>query len=274
MSKIVLKTLIKNKLNSGRTLRFTKPPVFVDAGCEVLVEGAYPTGCPSKGQAIAMESEIAAGKIAVSIVTNLGILSIEEHNKGVSPSVLKKQAAAKKADAKKAKEDYKKLHKPKVVSGNNPDGMIKSVETPEDEVNATPVNVVGDESTAFSPGGIDENSPKATALTNEHEAASGPAKSVHMFGEEAVVTPVSAEAPDEAIGKPIPVDPNNSKATGVAMPEPKKKEEAKPKAKASTAKRAPKKAAPKKTAPKKAAPLHTAKSSGKSAPRKRGAAPS
>lgn len=275
MSKIILKTLIKNKLNSGRTLRFTKPPVYVEPKGEVVVEGAYPTGCPSKGQAVAMESEISSGKIEVSIITNLGMLSVEEHNKGVSPSVLKKQAAAKKKEKEQAKKDYDKLPKPKTVSGGNPDSMIKSVDTPEDELNATPVDVVGNDSTAFSEGGIEENSPKARALTNEHEASAGPAENVNMFGGDAVVTSVSADAPDEDIGKAIPVNPKNSKATGTTMPEPAAKEKPKAKAKKANAKKAPKKTATKKKAPtKKAAPLNTAKSSGKPAPRKRGAAPS
>jgi hypothetical protein len=269
---IILKTLIKNKLNSGRALRFTRPPVFVEANGEVVVDGAYPTGCPTRGQAIAMENEIKAGKIEVSIITNLGILSVEEHNKGISPSVLKKQEAAKKKEKKKAQEDYKKLPKPKVVSGGNPEGMIKTPDPVEDGADATPVSVVGDESNAFASGSIEDNSPKARALTSDHEATAGPKETVTMFGEDAVVTPVSADGPDKDIGAPIPVDPKNSKAAGVVMPEP--EAEKKPAStKKAPAKKAPaKKPAAKKAPAKKAAPLKKTAEK-KAAPRKRGAAP-
>jgi len=68
---VILRTLIKNKLNTARKLRWCKG--WVEAKGSVLLEGAYPTACESGADAQDMQAEIDAKTIEVTLITNLPV---------------------------------------------------------------------------------------------------------------------------------------------------------------------------------------------------------
>jgi hypothetical protein len=260
MSKIVLQTLFRNKLNNGRQLRYVKGGLYVGPNGQAVADGAYPTACPTHGQAIALQNEIDLGHVEIAIITNIETLSVEEHNKVIAPEILEAQEKAKTKAISESKNLRKKKAKPRVVSGGNKDAMIQTPDAEEQGKGKDPTAVVGTSTNAFAEGSIDENSPKARPMTSEHDAASGPEGSVEIF-------PDAASKEQE---KPVPYN-----AKGKAAGKPVEEKKAAPK---KTAKTAPKKTA--KTAPKKdaadtiePAPLSDEAPKKTPARRKRGAAP-
>jgi hypothetical protein len=72
--KIIHKTLVTNKLNTGRTYRFFgKRGLYLGPKESKIVDGIYPSACRNPGSIVDLENTIAAGHIEIEIITNLPV---------------------------------------------------------------------------------------------------------------------------------------------------------------------------------------------------------
>jgi hypothetical protein len=188
MSKIILQTMITNKLEQTRKLSYLGQRGIVAPGKKaIIVEGAYPTSCRNAQQRKCMEYEYENGMIDITIVSNLKIME---------PIVAAGGVPVPEAIEEAAKEVGKHASAPNVVKGNSGKPVV-SEPAKEDKKEKAPTTVVGSNNNAFAAGSIEDNMQDSVSVGAEGtvpEKMKDEAKD--MFGATAV-TEVSAEKPAE-----------------------------------------------------------------------------
>jgi hypothetical protein len=91
---LILQTMITNKVNQDRTMRWAGTRgVFVPGGESVIVEGAYPTACRTTAGLKALEAEIEQGLTSIQLVTNIDVVRPIGKKGAVSNPTAIKEAA-------------------------------------------------------------------------------------------------------------------------------------------------------------------------------------
>ena len=230
MSKIILQTMITNKLDQTRKLNYLgKRGVDAPGKKAIIVEGAYPASCRNAQQRQAMEYEYANGMIDITLVSNLKIME---------PIVAAGGVPVPEAIQEADKEVGKNASTPNVVKGNAGKPVV-SEPAKEDVKKDAPKKVVGTETNAFAAGSIEDNLESSVSV-----------------GADAVVPKKMKEASKDMFGANAVTEVN----ADVPVEKAEVQKEAKPKTVDMSKKEAPKKEAPKKEAPKKEAPKKEAAS--------------
>lgn len=202
---IILQTMITNKLEQGRTVRWAgKRGLFLPGNESVIVDEAYPTACRNPSSVKQLENEIEQGLVELTIITNLNTAKPVAKKGGVKNPAAVKAAAKAEEDAQKAEPltEFKNTKEERFVQKDSPDNTL--------EPEAKPLPVPGREELAIPEPVTKEMFPDGNTLSQEGM------KTVEQSKEEAAEVKVedpakAVETKEEAPKKEAPKKPSRRK---------------------------------------------------------------
>jgi hypothetical protein len=187
---LILQTMVTNKLEQGRTLRWAgKRGVYLEGGESRIIEGAYPTACRNNQGIKAMESEIAQGLIEVKLVTNIDVVKPVGGKGAVSNPTAVKEAAN-----TVAKEEAVPL----TEYPSNKEERFHTVEDGKNPLEPTTVTLPGNDIEEIPEPVKAEIFPEGTTLAQEGQKTIEPVADAPAEAEESPAEEAAEEAPAEA----------------------------------------------------------------------------